>query len=67
MIGVVGLRRDEERTEKEMASGGCIDWFVPRIREDEGDANRLSVAEAAEVETRSAQVPGMTVDRSQGC
>lgn len=41
MIGVVGLRRDEGRTEKEMASGGCIDWFVPRIREDEGDANRL--------------------------
>ena len=53
-----------------MANGGRVDWFVEardqRNREDEGDANRLLVAGAAEVETRNAQFLGTIVDRSQG-
>ena len=54
-----------------MASGegaGCsVRTRDRRYREDEGDANHLWVVEVAEVETRSEQVLGMTVDRLQGC
>ena len=54
-----------------MASGRRVDWLTEAKdrwnREEEGDANRLWVAEVVEVETRSARVLGMTVDRSQGC
>ena len=53
-----------------MESGRRVDWLTGARdrwnREDEGDANRLWVAEVAEVETRSAQVLGTTVDQSQG-
>lgn len=70
MFGVVELRRDGGRIEKEMVSGGRLDWVVRardrRNREDECDASRLWAAEVAEVETQSAQVLEMTVGRSQG-
>ena len=60
-IGVVGLERDGGRIEREMASDGRVDWLSRatgwRNREDEGGASRLLVAEAAEAETLSAQVP----------
>ena len=68
MIGAVGLKRDGGRTGRVLASGVAVDWIVRardwRDRGDEGDANRLWVAELAEVETRSARVLGTTVDRS---
>ena len=70
-IGVVALERDGRRIEREMASDGDgrVDWLSRatgrRNREDEGGANRLLGVEAAEAETRSAQVLGMSVDRSQ--
>ena len=70
-IGVVGLERDGGRIEREMASDGRVDWLSRatgrRNREDEGGASRLLEAEVAEAETLSAQVPGMSVDRSQSC
>ena len=53
MIGVVGLRRKGEKIEKEMASGGRLDMSVRvrerRIRGADFDANRIWVAEGAEV------------------
>ena len=71
MIRVGGMRREVERIEMEMASGGRLDLFVGmrewRCRGDEGGANHPSVAEEAGVETRGAQVLEMTGGRPQHC
>lgn len=70
-IGVAWLSRDGGRIEREMASGGHVDWFVGardrRNHEAARGANHLWVAEVAGVGTRSAQGPGMTAGGSQGC
>ena len=70
-IGVAGLSRDGGRIEREMASGGHVDWFVGardrRSHEDGRGANHLWVAEVAGVGIQSAQGLGMTADGSQGC
>ena len=71
MIGVGGTRRGVERIGKGMASGGSLDLFVGvrewRCRGDEYGANHPWVAEEVEVETRGAQILGMTGGRPQRC